>query len=805
MKAPLSWLKDYVDIDVTPWELQKKLFGCGFEVEELIELGKDITGVVVGEVTECEPVEGTHLHVCKVDCGGHGVFQICCGADNVKVGVKVPTALVGATVYATAKDHVTVEGVVTIKKGKLRGIDSYGMLCSGVEIGLNGDIFEGADYNGLLILPDYCKNGDDIKPIVGLDDYIFDIAVTANRPDCQSILGIAREVAAVLGKKLEEPDYSFNAVKGDYPQIKIADKAPELCPRYIAHYVKDIKIGESPAWLKKRLALCGIRSINNVVDITNFVLLEMGQPMHAFDLNKLSGREIIIRRAEKGEKIITLDEKQFELTDDNLVICDADKPCALAGIMGGLNSQINEETNDVLFEAAKFARDSVRKTSRSLGQRSDSSSIFEKGLNEYTTERAMKRALHLIEKLNCGTVTDVHIDVTTPYGNRETKKMNVSIDKINKLLGITVPTEEMLKILRNLNFKVEVFGDEMALEVPGYREDIDLYPDVAEEIIRMYGYDHITPTFMPTATITNGGFNEEQKAVNKLKSVLVQQGLYEISTYSFYSEKDLDMLYFPQDAEERKFIKIKNPIGEDLSVMRTTLAPSMVNTIVRNVRRGNDEGKLFELSKIYIPKELPLVQFPEEREKICIGIWGAKADFFDLKGIIERIADSLNTKFEYSPNKNTFMHPGICAAVYCNGEKIGYFGQLAPTLCNDLALEKPALVAELDYEKLKKHVNPFKYKPLPKFAEMQRDLALVTDVDITCADIEKEIYGACKYVTDVKLFDVYSGEQIEKGKKSMAFTVKFTPKDQPITNENVDSYVKKILNTLKFKLGIDLR
>lgn len=404
MKAPLSWLKDYVDIDVSAQELQNKLFSCGFEVEELYEVGKDISGVYVGEVTECEPIEGTHLHVCKVDCGEKGVFQICCGADNVKKGIKAPVALEGATVYATAKDHVTIEGVMTIKKGKLRGVESYGMLCSGTELGVNGDMFEGADYNGLLILPSSCKNGDDVKPILGLDDYIFDISITANRPDCQSILGIAREVAAVLKKPLKEPDYSFTPVK-DGRKVKVTITAPELCPRYIAHYVKDIKIGPSPLWLKRRLALCGLRSISNVVDITNFVLLEMGQPMHAFDLDTIEGREIVVRRAHDGEKIVTLDDKEFTLNHENLVICDGSKPAALAGIMGGLNTEIKDSTKEVLFEAAKFARDSVRRTSRSLGQHSDSSAIFEKGTNEYTTERAMKRALHLIEQLGCGTVT----------------------------------------------------------------------------------------------------------------------------------------------------------------------------------------------------------------------------------------------------------------------------------------------------------------------------------------------------------------------------------------------------------------
>ncbi|MGN0814775.1 MAG: phenylalanine--tRNA ligase subunit beta [Candidatus Coproplasma sp.] len=803
MKAPLSWLKDYVDIDVSAQELQKKLFDCGFEVEELIDIGKDISGVVVGEVIECEPVEGTHLHVCKVDCGDLGVKQICCGADNVEKGIKAPVALPGATVYATAKDHVTVEGVMTIKKGKLRGIESEGMLCSGVEIGVNGDMFDGGDYCGLLLLPKEFSNGADVKPLLGLDDYIFDIGVTANRPDCQSILGIAREVAAVLGKPLKEPDYSYTCVHSD-EKIQVTDLAPELCPRYIAHYVKNIKIAPSPIWMRKRLALCGLRSINNVVDITNFILLEMGQPMHAFDLATLEGREIVVRRAKDGEKIITLDEKEFGLNHENLVICDGNKPAALAGIMGGLNSEIENDTTELLFEAAKFVRDSIRKTSRALGQHSDSSSLFEKGVNEYTTERAMERALNLIQKLGCGEITDVHVDVKTEYSHDGAKEMVVSVEKINKLLGITVPAEDMKDILSRLNFGVELDGDKMTLQVPPYREDIDLYPDIAEEVIRMYGYDHVVGTFMPTATVTNGGYNDAQKALNALKGALVQQGLYEISTYSFYSEKDLDMLHIPADAPERSFIKIKNPIGEDLSVMRTTLAPSMLNTIVRNLRRGNMEGKLFEIAKIYTPKSLPLADFPVESDRLCIGVFGSY-DFYDFKGIIEAVAEKLNTKFIYAPSTRSFLHPGICAEISCDGEVIGYAGRIDPAIAEELAMERKAFIAEIDYEKLLSHAKPFRYSPLPRFPEATRDLALVADMSITCGQIEAEIYNACKYVTSVKLFDIYAGAQLGEGKKSMAYTVTFTPKDEAITPENCDSYVKKILNNLKYKLNVTLR
>lgn len=803
MKAPLSWLKDYVDIDVTAEELEEKLFSCGFEVEELTEVGKDISGVYVGEVTECEPVEGTHLHVCKVDCGDKGVFQICCGADNVKTGIKAPVALEGATVYATAKDHVTVEGVMTIKKGKLRGIDSFGMLCSGVELGVNGDMFEGADYNGLLLLPSSCRNGEDVKPILGLNDYIFDISVTANRPDCQSVLGIAREVAAVLKKPLKEPRIDYNAVHDDR-KVKVTITAPELCPRYIAHYVKDIKIGPSPMWLKRRLALCGLRSISNVVDITNFVLLEMGQPMHAFDLDTIEGSEIVVRRAHDGEKIVTLDEKEFTLNRENLVICDGSKPAALAGIMGGLNTEIKDSTREVLFEAAKFARDSVRKTSRSLGQHSDSSAIFEKGTNEYTTERAMKRALHLIDELGCGTVTDVCADVATEYSDTSVKHMAVSAQKINALLGIEVPAETMKEILENLNFGVSMSGDCLELTLPPYRDDLFGYPDIAEEIIRMYGYEHIHGTFMPTAKVTNGGWNEEQRTLNKLRDMLVSEGLYEISNYSFYSEKDLDMLRIPEGATERKYIRILNPISEELAVMRTFLAPSMVNTMLRNLKRGNYEGGEFEFAKVYIPESVPINNFPEERMKLCIGLWGS-ANFFDMKGITENIADSLNVKFEYVSGQSPYLHPGINADILCDGDKVGYIGAVDPAILESIAAERPMVIAELDYELLKKHARPFKYIPLPKYPEAQRDLALISDREITCGQIEREIYSACKYVTDVKLFDVYIGNQIESGKKSMAFTVTFTPKDEALSGEKVDGFIKKILSNLKFKLGITLR
>ncbi len=803
MKAPLSWLKDYVDIDISAEELQKKLFSCGFEVEELIDVGKDISGVVVGEVIECSPVEGTHLSVCKVDCGEKGIFQICCGADNVKKGIKAPCALVGATVYATAKDHVTVEGVMTIKKGKLRGIESDGMLCSGTELGVNGDMYEGADYCGLLLLDPSSENGEDVKPLLGLDDYIFDIAVTANRPDCQSIFGIAREIAALLSKPLKTPALGYTEVKGKCAPVSISDDAPDVCPRYIGHCVYDVKIAPSPQWMKKRLAMAGLRSINNMVDITNFILLELGQPMHAFDLRTLGGRKIVIRRAKEGEKIVTLDENEFTLNSENLVICDSEKPVALAGVMGGLNSEIKDDTVEVLFEAAKFARDSVRKTARSLGQHSDSSAQFEKGVYEYTTQMAMKRALHLVEELGCGKVSDVGEDVITQYSKTGEKHMQVDAGKINALLGIKVPVDRMVEILKNLGFGVKIEGENLDIDVPAWREDIDQYPDIAEEIIRFYGYEHVNGTFLPSASITNGGYSEAQKAEIRLKRTLSGKGLYEISTYSFYSPKDFDTLRLPDDDKLRKAIKILNPISEELSVMRTTLAPSLLQVAVRNLRRGNMEGKVYELAKVYLAKELPIENFPEERAHLGLAMWG-KRDFFDMKGICEYVAENFNIKFDYSPAARPFLHPGMCAEMSVDGVTVGYLGMISPEIEQSLALDRSVLIAELDYDELIKHAKPFKYCPLPAFPVETRDLALVCEKGTTCAQVEKVIYDACKFVTDVKLFDVYEGGQIGKGKKSMAFTITFTPKDEDIS-PRVDGFVKKILGNLKYNLNIELR
>ena len=805
MLAPLSWLKEYVDIDVTPSELQEKLFSCGFEVEDLYEVGKDIHDVVVGLVKTCEPIPDTHLHLCSVDAGSHGTFQVCCGADNVRAGKKFPLALVGAQVIMTGKDHVTVEGVMTIKKGKLRGYESEGMLCSGVELGVTEDMYKGAGYNGLLELPDDAIVGEDVKPLLMLDDWIFDIAITANRPDCQSIYGIAREIAAVLNKEIKPLDLTFTEDGTKKEGFKVSVLAPELCPRYIAHYVHDITIKESPQWMKRRLALVGIGAINNVVDITNYILTELGQPMHAFDASYIEGNEIVVRRAGNGEKIVTLDEKEFELNDSNLVICDGKKPVALAGIMGGLNSEILDTTKDVMFEAAKFMRDNIRKSSRALGQSSDSSSMYAKGVYEYTTVIAMKRALHLIEELGCGKVSSTHEEVNS--GNSiEPRELQVSIDKVNKVLGITVPTEDILRILKSLDFNPKADGDLLTLMIPAYREDMESYPDVAEEVIRMYGYDHVKSTFMPTAKVTMGGYNLQQRSTLKLKRALCGLGAYEGIHYSFFSPSDLDLLRLSDDAKERQAIKLINPINIDLSLMRTTLAPQMIRAMARNQKRDLLEGRIFEIGNAFIPKSLPLAEYPDERETLCVGIFGEDESFYKLKGFAKIVADCFDLKFTYEAATKPFLHPYQTAEIFCNDEKIGYLGKVSYEIMDDLDMRVPSFVMELDLSLLSKYyANEQKFIPLPKFAIEKRDFAFVVDKDVSCAAIENGIKEACKYVTDVKLFDVYEGLKLGLNKRSMAFSVVFTPQNEEFNDEKIEGYVKKILKNLEAKLGVTLR
>ena len=797
MVVPFSWLKDYVEIDVSAEELQEKLFSCGFEVEELTCLGKDVTGVFTGRITKTEKhPDADRLTVCQVDCGSLGTRQICTAATNVFEGAIVPCALDGATVLHEG-------GIQKIKTGKLRGMASEGMFCSGEELGINNDFYEGAEVNGILILDEDTPVGVDIRPIVGIDDYLFDIAVTANRPDCQSVFGIAREVAAILKKPLKQPATDYTPVETDV-RIPVTVEEPSLCPRYVGHYVADVKIGVSPRWLRRRLALCGLRSVSDVVDITNYVLLELGQPMHAFDRNFLAGGQIFVRRAREGEKIVTLDEKEFSLTPENLLICDGEKGVALAGIMGGLNSEIKPETKAVFFEAAKFARDNVRKTSRALGQRSDSSARFEKGVDAYTCEFAMNRALHLTEVLGCGKPTSYRADA-----NSETlapKTIQTTYKKIDDLLGIKVPHAEMRAILERLGFGVTENAGGMSVVVPLWREDVEGYPDLAEEIIRSYGYEHIVPTFLKKASVTRGGLSPAQKREAKCKEVVAGEGYMEACNYSFYSPKDLDLFRLPEDAPERRAVKILNPIGEDLSVMRTILAPSMLANVVRNVRRGNDAGRLFELANVYLPAELPLKELPEERKHLVLALWG-EGDFFDLKGAVEALAEAFGLRFTFERGEKPFLHPGITAVVKMGEKEVGWLGELHPAIAAELALEKKVCLAELDYAALsKKFARDITYTPIPKFPAVVRDIAVVVEEDVTCAQLTACILKSCKAAKKAELFDVFRGDRLGAGKKSVALHITFVPEgDKPISPEQVDGYFQKILSSLEKNCGAELR
>ncbi|MCR5799951.1 MAG: phenylalanine--tRNA ligase subunit beta [Lachnospiraceae bacterium] len=805
MLVPLSWLKDYVDIDITPQELEKRLFDCGFEVEELTEVGKDISNVVAGLVTKCEAIPDTHLHVCQVDCGDKGSFQICCGADNVYEGGVYPVALVGASVLMTAKDHKTVEGVMTIKKGKLRGVDSEGMLCSGTELGVSEGMYPGAGYNGLLVLPKDTKPGTDVKDMLGLNDWLFDISITANRPDCQSVFGIAREVAAALDKPVKMPALDYTETDKTLDEFDVKVEASDLCPRYIGHYVYDVKIDESPLWMKRRLALVGQDPISNIVDITNYILLELGQPMHAFDRDYVEGDRIEVRRAHDGEKIVTLDDQEYTLDSNNLVICDAVKPVALAGVMGGLNSEIRDTTGEVLFESAKFARDNIRKTARQHGKSTDASGRYAKGVDEYATVMAMKRALHLVEELGCGKISSTHKDVNT--GNSiEPHEMKVDIKRVNDVLGIEVPKDEIIRIMKNLDFAPTIEGDKLTLMVPAYRGDMENYPDVAEEVIRMYGYDNVIPTFMPDSKVTMGGLNNKQKKELRLKKALCSTGAYECIHYSFFSPSDLDMINLPEDAKERQAIRILNPINEDMSLMRTTLVPSMLAAISRNQKKGNLSGRLFEIGNKFIAKELPINDYPDERETLCITAFGDDEDFFSLKGMVEKVAETLIVDFEYNAATVPFLHPYQTAEIVCDGEKIGFMGKVAYEVSEKYDLRTAVYIAELDLKALVKYYgNTPSFRPISKFADENRDLALVMDKEISCGQVEKVIKDSCKAVGDVKLFDVYEGSSIPEGKKSMAFTVTFEPGENGFEEEAVDKYVKKILKNLNFHLGVDLR
>ncbi len=800
MKAPLSWLKEYVDIDCTAEVLKDKLFSCGFEVEEMTYLAKQIDKIVTCKILSIDKhPNADKLSVTQVDAGQYGKLQIITAATNIFVGAIVPVALDGSTLFNGEQ----------IKAGQLRGLPSQGMFCSGEELGITDDWYPGASVNGILIFNEEYPLGVEAKEILELEDVMFDINVTANRPDCQSILGLAREVAAVLNKPLKMPDLTYTVDENISTEnvIKVKNQAFDLCPRYMAKYVKGVKLGQSPLWLKRRLFLMGLRSINNIVDITNYVLLEIGQPMHAFDLSDLSGNEIVIRRANDNEKIITLDEKEFNLSKENLVICDADKPVAIAGVMGGLNSEIKETTKDIVFESAKFARDNVRKTSRSLGQRTDASSRYEKGVDFYSVETGLNRALNLISKLDCGTISSGAYDLHEQ--EIKEKVISTKISKINAVLGIDVPEKDIVDILSRLSFKVKVNGDDIDVTVPLYREDMESYPDIAEEIIREYGYDYIKPTLLKTSSITNGGLTDEQIKIEGLKELLIGYGFNEMINYSFVSEKEYDLYGFDKESEEYRFIKLLNPLGEDLAVMRTSLLPSAVRAAAYNLNRKNNDGRLFELAKTYNPKQLPLTELPTEKQVLSFVTFGESEDFFTAKGVVEGILDNFCFGFDvkYVPSEKGYLHPTRSADVFVNGCYVGYVGQIHPSITEKLDVDKPIYGGEIFYEALKDCFNDkITFKQISKYPIVERDIAVILDASVPCSAVKEAIKrSGGEFLEEVSLFDVYQGAQIGENKKSMAFNLVYVSYERTLNVEEVDDSIKRILSALQTDLGAELR
>ncbi|MBQ1269308.1 MAG: phenylalanine--tRNA ligase subunit beta [Clostridia bacterium] len=797
MLAPLRWLKDYVEIDVSAEELKNKLFSCGFEVEESVDMFAKVDGIYVAKLLSVEKhPNADKLNVWQIDVGEKGTLQIITNAKNIQEGDLVPVALDGATLFSGDR----------IFNGQIRGVESFGMFCSGEELGITDDYYPGASVNGILRLLEDYKPGTPIKEALGLDDIIFDIGVTSNRPDCQSILGIAREVASVLNKPLKMPAMTYKTVdKAVTEVVSVKVEDTELCPRYLATAVENITVKESPLWMRKRLFLVGIRGINNLVDITNFVLTEMGQPMHAFDRDKLNQSELIVRRAKEGETIVTLDKKEFTLTEENLVICDGDKPVCLAGVMGGLNSGITEETTSLVFEAAKFKRDNVRKTSRSLGQRSESSARFEKGVDSYTTKLAMDRALALIDELGAGEILSGAIDYNAE--KQEKRLVETTVSRITGLLGITISGVDMKEILERLQFEVSLNGETLSVLVPEYREDVENYADLAEEIIRMYGYDNIQGTMLAHAAITNGGKTEAQKNEARVKDVLSGFGLHEIVTYSFISEKDYDKLDLDKTSDEYRYIRLINPLGEDLAAMRTTLAPSMLSTLLFNQNRKNAEVKLFEYARTYHAKALPLAELPVERNNICIGMYGANVDFFTLKGVVEEFGSAFGIEFTFAAGGKGYLHPTRCATVSVNGEVVGTIGELGPVYSDRYGFDKRVYLGELDYDKISAYISrKIKFKAISRYPESSVDIALTVDKKVACADVLAVIReSAGEYLKSASLFDVYEGEQVEKGKKSMAFNLIFGSLDRTLEQSEVESAKANVLARLGEKFGAALR
>ena len=804
MNTSLSWIKTYVpDLDVTAQEYTDAMTLTGTKVEGFTELDADLDKIVIGQIDKIEKhPDADKLIICQVNIGTESV-QIVTGAPNVKEGDKVPVVLDGGRV-AGGHDGKMTPGGIKIKKGKLRGVESFGMMCSIEELGSTREMYPEAPEYGIYIFPEDAVVGESAVKALGLDDVVFEYEITSNRVDCYGVLGIAREAAATFQKKFCPPivEVKENDEKAsDYIKVTVED--PELCPRYCARVVKNVKIGPSPKWMQRCLASNGIRPINNLVDITNYVMEEFGQPMHAYDLDTIANQEIVVRRAGKDEKFVTLDGQERIMDENVLMICDGEKAVGIAGIMGGENSMITDDVKTVLFEAACFDGTSIRLSSKRIGLRTDASGKFEKGLDPNNAQAAIDRACQLMEELGAGEVVGGMVDVCSE--TREPSRVKFEPEKINKLLGTSLTKEEMIDYLG----RVELAYDEKTDEIvaPTFRQDIHCNADVAEEVARFYGYDKI-PMTLPTGEATTGKLPFKLRIQEVARDIAEYCGFSEGMSYSFESPKVFDKLCIPEDSELRKVITISNPLGEDYSIMRTSTLNGMLASLSTNYNRRNKDVRLYELGNIYLPKSLPVTELPDERTMFTLGMYG-KGDFFDMKGVCEEFFEKIGMKKKvtYDPNSGKpFLHPGRQANMIYEGKVVGYLGEVHPAVADNYSIGEKAYIAVIDILDVLEFAGfNHKYTGIAKYPAVTRDLSLVVPHAVLAGQIE-EIFDqrGGNILESYQLFDIYEGAQIEKGFKSMAYSLVFRAHDKTLGENEISAAMKKIMNGLN-GLGIELR
>ena len=808
MNTSLNWIKAYVpDLDCTPKEFTDAMTLAGNKVETCTILNKNLEKIVTGKLLSIEPhPDATKLVICKVDIGAEEPLQIVTGANNMKVGDVVPVVQDGGKVAGGHDGGPLPEDGVPIKAGKLRGIESYGMMCSIEELGSSREFYPEAPESGLYIFPEGTPVGEDAPTLLGLNDAIHEYEITSNRVDCYSVIGLAREAAATFKKSFIPPKEKASGNDenvNDYLSVEVVDT--DLCPRYTARVVKNIKLAPSPKWMQVRLASAGIRPINNLVDITNYVMLEYGQPMHAYDYDLVRGHKIIVKRAEDGQVFETLDQQERKLDHTVLTICDAEGAIGVAGIMGGQNSKITDDVKTMVFEAATFDGTNIRLSARKIGDRTDASAYFEKGLDPNLAERAINRACELVEELDAGEVVGGMIDIYPV--KREPSVVKCTVKEINDLIGFDLTAEEMKAILERIELATEIDGENLTVTAPTFRQDIHRMCDVAEEVARFYGYANV-PMTLPSSDVA-GGLAPDLAINEKVRHAAEALGYSQAYMYSFESPKVYDKLMLPAEAVERQQIRIMNPLGEDFSVMRTTSMNGMLTSLSTNYNRRNKVAKLYEMANIYLPKQLPLTELPDERMQLTLGFIG-EGDFFSLKGDVEVILNRLDMngrfKYEAASCDKSYLHPGRRADISYEGQKIGFLGEVHPEVLENYSIGERAYVAVIDM----KTVYPFaedktKYVPLAKFPAVSRDFSMLVPHAVSAGSIEDILVQRCgKLLEDVKLFDIYEGAQVKQGFKSMAYTVTLRAKDHTLTDDEINGTVKKILNGLE-RMGIELR